>query len=257
MTSVSPPPPQLEWAWFFDIDGTVAQLELSPGAVRVDLVMQYLIAALHDQTGGAVALISGRSLRDIDLLFPNFSIAAAGQHGAERRHADGAIVRQPAPSASLLAMRDALRDVERRHVGLLLEDKGLSLALHYRQAPRLGAFVEREVRALFVNMGPGYQLQTGKCVVEIVPVGHTKGTVIGEFMMEAPFHGRVPVVLGDDITDENAFDIVNNLGGVSIKVGAGPTQANYRLIDVSSVRTWLSTLSPLTYIQFSDAGETV
>ena len=253
--SSSPPPPQLAWAWFFDIDGTVAQLEQSPDAVRVDLVMQYLIAALHEQTGGAVALISGRSLRDIDKLFPNFSIASAGQHGSERRDADGTIVRQPTPGASLLTMRDALREVERRHAGLLLEDKGQSLALHYRQAPRLGAFVEREVRALFQTMEPGYHLQTGKCVVEIVPDGHTKGTVISEFMTEAPFHGRIPVVLGDDVTDENAFDVVNKLGGISIKVGAGPTKAPYRLSDVPAVRAWLATLPPLTHVHFSEAGD--
>lgn len=250
-----PPPPDLEWAWFFDIDGTLAQIEMSPDAVRVDIVMQYLIAALHEQSNCAVALVSGRALRDIDKLFPNFTIAAAGQHGAERRHANGAIVRQPSPSAPLLLMRDALREMERRHHGLLLEDKGLSLALHYRQVPRLGAFVLREVRALFLQMGPGFHMQTGKCVVEIVPVGNTKGTVVTEFMSEPPFRGRMPVFLGDDVTDENAFAVVNALGGISIKVGAGPTQARYRLIDVLSVRDWLASLHALTVLSNSDTGD--
>lgn len=257
MTSTRLPPPQLEWAWFFDIDGTVTQIEQSPDAVRVDLVMQFLIASLHEQTGGAVALISGRSLTDIDKLFPNYSIAAAGQHGAERRHANGTIVRRPAPTPELLVMRDALRAIERAHEGLLLEDKGLSLALHYRKAPELEAFVQQAVRAVLGEMGHGYHMQSGKCVVEIVPVGHTKGSVIKEFMTEAPFHGRTAVVLGDDITDEHAFEAVNELGGVSIKVGAGSTRAAFRLIDVPAVRSWLTTLSPLTQLHFSDAGETV
>lgn len=253
--TIPPPTPELDWAWFFDIDGTLAQIEMSPDAVRVDGVMQYLIAALHEKTDGAVALISGRAIRDIDKLFPNFTLAAAGQHGAERRHADGSLVRQPQPSESLLTMRDALREMERRHHGLLLEDKGLSLALHYRQVPRLGSFVLREVRALYLQMGPGFNMQTGKCVVEIVPIGNTKGTVINEFMGEAPFMGRTPAFLGDDVTDESAFAVVNDLGGVSIKVGAGPTLARYRLIDVLAVREWLASLPTLTAVHNFDDGD--
>ena len=253
MTRV-PPAPEIDWAWFFDIDGTVAEIEMSPDAVRVDGVMQFLISALHEKTDGAVALVSGRSLRDIDQLFPNFTLASAGQHGAERRDANGVIVRQPVPSARLLHMRDSLRDMEYRHRGLMLEDKGLSLALHYRKAPRLASFVLREVRSLFLQMGDGFHLQTGKCVVEIVPVGHTKGTVVTEFMEEPPFRGRVPAFLGDDVTDETAFAVVNQLGGVTIKVGAGPTQAQYRLINVLAVRDWLASLPTLTMINQSDEG---
>ncbi|MEO7997720.1 MAG: trehalose-phosphatase [Gemmatimonadaceae bacterium] len=250
-----PPAPQLDWAWFFDIDGTLASIEMSPDAVRVDGVMQYLIEVLHEKTHGAVALVSGRSLRDIDKLFPNFTLAAAGQHGAERRHANGIVARQPVPSAQLLAMRDALREMERRHAGLMLEDKGLSLSMHYRQVPRLGAFVQREVRALFMQMGSGFHIQLGKCVVEIVPTGHSKGSVITEFLAEAPFSSRVPAFLGDDVTDENAFAVVNALGGISIKVGAGPTLAPYRLSDVPAVRDWLASLSSLTVLNHSEAGD--
>lgn len=255
-----PPAPQLEWAWFFDIDGTLARIEKSPDEVQVDAAVLEFIEALTEQTGGAVALVTGRSLADIDRLFPSIMVAAAGQHGAERRNRNGEVVRRPAPSEQLLEMRDALRDMEQRHAGLLLEDKGLSLALHYRNAPRLASFVQREVRALYLKMGSGFHMQAGKCVVEIVPVGHTKGTVVSEFMMGRPFSGRVPVFLGDDVTDESAFTVVNDLGGVSIKVGAGPTHAQFRLHDVSSVQQWLSTLAihPLVRqpeCQHSDAGD--
>lgn len=258
--TIDPPAPQPEWAWFFDIDGTLARIEKSPDAVRVDVGVLELIEALTEHTGGAVALVSGRSLADIDHLFPSILVAAAGQHGAERRNRNGDIVRQPTPSAKLLEMRDALRAMEQRHAGLLLEDKGLSLALHYRNVPRLASFVQREVRALYLQMGAGFHMQAGKCVVEIVPVGHTKGTVVSEFMTEHPFNGRVPAFLGDDVTDESAFTVVNNLGGVSIKVGAGPTQAHFRLRDVSSVQQWLSTLAisplvPHSECQNSDAGD--
>ena len=152
-------------------------------------------------------------------------------------------------------MRDALREVERRHDGLFLEDKGLSLALHYRQVPKLGTLVLREVSTLFRQMGPGFHLQTGKCLIEVVPLGNTKGTVVAEFMTEEPFRGRVPAFLGDDVTDESAFAVVNDLGGVSIKVGVGPTHARYRLIDVMAVRSWLASLRTLTMVSNTDAGD--
>ena len=255
-----PPAPRLEWAWFFDIDGTLARIEQTPDAVRVDRVVLSFIEALTEQTNGAVALVTGRSLADVDRLFPSIMVAAAGQHGAERRNRNGDIVRRPEPSGKLLEMRDALRDMELRHVGLLLEDKGLSVALHYRNVPRLASFVQREVRALYLQMGSGFHMQTGKCVVEIVPVGHTKGTVVSEFMMEHPFSGRVPAFLGDDVTDESAFTVVNELRGVSVKVGAGPTHAQFRLHDVPSVQRWLSTLAIPSRVlqpecQLSDAGD--
>lgn len=258
--TAAPPAPRLEWAWFFDIDGTLARIEKLPDEVRVDAVVLEFIEALNEQTDGAVALVSGRSLADIDRLFPSVMVAAAGQHGAERRNRNGAVVRRPEPSEKLLEMRDALRDMERRHVGLLLEDKGLSLALHYRNVPRLASFVQREVQALYRQMGSGFHMQGGKYVVEIVPVGHTKGTVVNEFMLERPFSGRVPVFLGDDVTDESAFTVVNNLGGVTIKVGAGPTHAQFRLRDVAAVQQWLSTLAvpplvPHSRCQNSDAGD--
>lgn len=252
-----PPTPELNWAWFFDIDGTLASIELSPDAVRVDGVMQYLIEGLHEKTGGAVALVSGRSLRDIDKLFPHFTLAAAGQHGAERRHANGVVVRRPVPGEQLLAMRDALREMERGHAGLMLEDKGLSLSMHYRRVPHLGALVEQEIRLLILQMGAGFQMQLGKCVVEIVPTGHNKGSVVNEFLVESPFVGRVPAFLGDDVTDETAFAVVNALGGISIKVGAGPTVAPYRLSDVPAVRDWLASLPQLTVLNHSDAGDAV
>lgn len=240
------PSPDINWAWFFDIDGTLAAIAPSPDAVSIEPEIQQLITAIHDQTHGAIALISGRPLTDVDRLFPTKAFAAAGQHGAERRHPNGTVERRLVDNRKLSDMRAALRSLVGKHRGLLLEDKGLSLALHYRQAPSLENVVHREVRSLIETTGSGFLMQTGKCVVEILPAGNTKGTVVSEFMAEAPFEGRVPVFVGDDVTDEHAFVVVNELGGLSFKVGKGLTQARYRLADVTAVKGWLSAAMQLS-----------
>ena len=242
MTSL-PPLPNRDWAWFFDVDGTLALIAESPGHARVDALILDLIARLQEQSSGALAAISGRSIRDVDTLFPGLKLAAAGQHGAERRDASGQLHKASVSLEKLHTMRAAMIEMTQHHAGLLLEDKGLSLALHYRKVPRLGPFVLRELRAIYLQHGDGFQLQLGKCVVEVVAVGHTKGTAVLEFMTEIPFKGRRAVYLGDDVTDENAFAVVNDIGGISIKVGAGPTVAHYRLIDVAAVRQWLDSPS--------------
>ncbi|MEP6764121.1 MAG: trehalose-phosphatase [Gemmatimonadaceae bacterium] len=255
MTSL-PPFPETDWAWFFDVDGTLSFIAESPEHARVDDRMLDLIARLQHQSLGAVAAISGRSIDDVDALFPGLKLAVAGQHGAERRDATGRLYQISVSQENLQAMRAAVVEMTRHHAGLLLEDKGLSLALHYRKVPRLGPFVLRELRAIFLKHGDGFQLQLGKCVVEVVAVGHTKGTVVLEFMTEIPFKGRRAVYLGDDVTDENAFAVVNDIGGVSIKVGAGPTVAQYRLIDVAAVRQWLESPSLQLLRQYSDGDQT-
>ncbi|MBC8086953.1 MAG: trehalose-phosphatase [Phycisphaerae bacterium] len=251
------PTPAHDWAWFFDIDGTLAPIAASPDAVHIDPAIQQLIHTIHTQSQGAVALISGRSIVDIDRLFPERPFAAAGQHGAERRHPNGTIERKVVDGRRLVLMRQALREVERRYAGLLLEDKGLSLALHYRLAPGLESLAHREVRELLLETGSGFLMQTGKCVVEILPAGNTKGTVVTQFMTEPPFRGRVPVFVGDDVTDEHAFAVVNQLGGISVKVGEGETQARYRLCDVGEVSDWLSRVGDLQNTHHVDAGDTL
>ena len=233
------PPPQPNWAYFFDIDGTLADLADSPAGTRVDPEFQRLIHELHRSTGGAVALISGRSITDIDRLFPGAHLPAAGQHGMERRDAAGRLSRHAFPSQELDAARRRLADAVARHPGLLLEDKGLSLALHYRRAPRLAGYVHRLVHSLMRPLGTRYCFLPGKRIVEMKPAGKDKGVAVEEFMQEAPFRGRTPVFVGDDVTDEFGFATVNRLRGHSIKVGPGRTVARWRLGDVGAVRAWL------------------
>lgn len=238
------PVPTPSWAYFLDFDGTLVRIAESPAEVEIDGGMRQMIASLHQASGGAVALITGRGIADVDRLFPGLRLAVAGQHGVERRNAAGETSRHPFPSGRLDAVRHRLGEVVTRHPGLALEDKGLSLALHYRKAPQLASYSHRLVRSLVTGLGKSYCVQSGKRVVEIRPTGKDKGAAIQEFMMERPFRGRTPLFLGDDVTDEFGFAMVNRLHGHSVKVGPGPTKAHWRLRDVAAVRNWLQHGSP-------------
>lgn len=136
--------------------------------------------------------------------------------------------------------RARITEAAARHPGLWLEDKDLSLALHYRGAPGLAAEAHRLMTEVQAEAGPAFCLLTGKGIVELKPAGRDKGMAVQEFMQEQPFRGRVPVFVGDDVTDEYGFKMVNQLGGHSVKVGPGPTDARWRLRDVRSVRSWLA-----------------
>ena len=216
--ATSLPPPQPEWAYFFDIDGTLVDIAEAPGGGGPDGHVQQLIVDLYQATGGAVALISGRSLAQIDELVPDFRLPAAGQHGVERRDAAGRVHHHAVSSPALEAVRRGLAAAVDRRPGLVIEDKGLSLALHYRRAPRLAGYAHRLVRSLVAGSGGAYGVQAGKRVVEIKPAGKDKGVAVLEFMQEEPFRGRTPVFVGDDSTDEHAFVTVNGLRGHSVKV---------------------------------------
>ncbi|HYW50439.1 MAG TPA: trehalose-phosphatase [Gemmatimonadaceae bacterium] len=234
------PPPSHEWAYFFDLDGTLVELVEVPSGVHADDELRSLVGELAKVSDGAVAVITGRAIADIDRIFSGTMLPVAGQHGVERRSVGGELFRHVFPVAELQVARDALRLVVARHPALLLEDKGLSLALHYRQAPRLASYAHRVMRQLREELGDAFCLQRGKRVVELKPAGRDKGLAIREFMAEPPFIGRMPVFVGDDVTDEHGFDVVNALGGLSIKVGRGATRARHQLADVCAVRRWLA-----------------
>ena len=227
-------------AVFLDIDGTLVHLADSPGGVHIDRALCTLLAGLQEVAGGALALISGRSIADIDALFSPARFALAGQHGAERRSVDGTLHFPAPPAARLRGPAAQLRSLVQSHDGLLLEEKGASLALHYRNAPDQAGLAEHEVRRIVEALGDDFELQAGKFVLEVKPSGKDKGTAIAEFLAEAPFAGRTPVFVGDDLTDELGFDLVNRIGGESVKVGQGPTRARWRLDNADDVRRWLS-----------------
>jgi len=239
-----PPAARCDWAYFFDVDGTLIDLADTPAAVRVSETLRQLLQALYQCTGGALALMSGRPIVEIDAWFPppNVQLPVAGQHGAERRNATGRATRHE-PTQDLTPVRRRLAQAIFDKPGLLLEDKGLSLALHYRRIPGLAGFVHQTMEALLPDLHGDYCLQQGKSVVELKPAGRDKGRSLLEFMAEPPFAGRTPVFVGDDATDEFGFATVNELGGHSIKVGAGETVARWRLENVKAVQQWLRSIS--------------
>jgi trehalose 6-phosphate phosphatase len=219
--------------------GTLLDIAERPDQVYAHKVDGALVEGLQRAAGGALALISGRSLAQLDALFAPLRLPAAGQHGYERRDVRGARHRHRFPVDTLRPAKDALRAFAGRHAGLVLEDKGASVALHYRLAPQLEQAALDAVREVSVPLGSAVQVQGGKMVWELKPAGADKGTAIEEFMREAPFAGRTPVFLGDDVTDEHGFRVVNELGGHSIKVGAGDSAARFRLASPAAARDWL------------------
>ncbi len=235
-----PPSPNHEWAFFFDLDGTLIDFTDAPAAVLVGEELRLLLERLYRDAGGAVALISGRTIRDIDRLFPLTRMPVAGQHGAERRSALGIVTLHPVPAQRFERMRLRLAAAVSGKAGLMLENKGLSLALHYRGAPRLAAYAHRLARSMLPVAGREFCIQRGKYLVEMRPAGKDKGAAILEFLNEDPFQGRTAVFVGDDATDEFGFATVNRLKGHSIKVGPGRTAARWRLPNVRAVRAWLA-----------------
>lgn len=228
-------------ALFFDVDGTLAEIQSRPEQVFIPSETLRALERLQ-ANGVPVALISGRPLTQIDQLAAPLQLPAAGVHGTERRTVDGQVVRLALDADRLSAIERELAAACAELPGLCLENKQVAFALHFRLAPEL----EPRARALAEDFASRHAdvlaLQPGKCVLELKPRGASKGEVIRAFMQEPPFHGRLPVFIGDDLTDEAGFEVVNALGGVSIKVGAGQTAASRRLQSVAEVGKWLADL---------------
>jgi trehalose 6-phosphate phosphatase len=237
-TGVGPVVPR-RWALFLDIDGTLLHIAETPQGVRVDPDLCGLMSRLFEASQGALALISGRTIAEIDRIFTPMRFPAGGQHGLERRDSTGGMHRDPLSHEELTLVRIRLAALQRDCPGLMMEDKGQTLAIHFRQAPEFAKVAEQAVYDALVHLGYGWTVQPGKMVFEIKPTGKDKGSTITEFMAEPPFRGRTPVFIGDDATDEYGFAVVNGLGGVSVKVGGGATAARWQISNVEAVRSWL------------------
>ncbi|WP_309644232.1 trehalose-phosphatase [Phenylobacterium sp.] len=224
-------------ALFLDLDGTLATIVERPQDVRPDPRRTSMIERLLAALDGRLAVVSGRSLEDIDHILEGRVTTVAAIHGLVRRDANGVIGRAP-PHPGLVEAIARLQAFAQRDPNLLIEDKALSLALHYRQAPHLA----RDVQDLAVQIAAdtGLSLQPGDMVVELRTPGASKGDSIRAFMTEPPFAGAMPVFLGDDLTDEHGFFAVRALGGYGVLVGgARRTLARYRLPDVEAALAWL------------------
>ena len=228
------------WSFFLDVDGTLLDIADAPDLVHVDERLPGLLAALRRASDGAVALVSGRSIADLDRLFAPLALAVAGLHGAERRDASGRVHYQAAdPRLQQTATR--LAAWSEAHPGTLVEDKGGAIAVHYRMAPGSAPEARTAIETALAALGGDYVLQEGKCVFEIKPAGANKAQAIERFMVEPPFAGRRPVFVGDDVTDEDGFRAVRRMGGVAVVVGGRPgTAAQFALADVAAVQEWLA-----------------
>jgi len=224
-------------ALFLDFDGTLVDIAAQPDHVRLEAEVARDLQALQQALGGALALVTGRALADIEPHLHPWQPALACEHGAHWREAGAAELRC-APALALQPVVQALQDWAAQYPGLLVEPKRAGVALHYRQAPHLQALCHGTLQQLLEQV-PDAELLTGKCVFEIKPAGSDKGRAVQRFLQAPPFAGRVPVFVGDDVTDEAAFAAVQAAGGIGIKVGTGDSQAQARLASPDAVRAWL------------------
>lgn len=239
-TGLERPPARLDLqgvALFLDLDGTLAPIAARPEDVRPDPRRTTLLERLDDRLEGRLAVVSGRPLGEIDHILEGRVTPVAAVHGLIRRDAAGAIG-QAAAHPGLAAVRDRLMAFARQDPGLLIEDKGLSLTLHYRLAPKFGPAARDLAETLAAESGLAYQ--PGDMVAELRTPGASKGDSIRAFMSEQPFAGAMPVFLGDDLTDEHGFFAARALGGYGVLVGPERrTTARYRMADVDAALAWL------------------
>lgn len=229
-------------ALFLDCDGTLSEIVDHPELARIEPRLRDTVGLLARRAGGAVAMVSGRSVAQLDALLAPLVLPAAGVHGAERRDHAGRLHSAAADGGLAGARMRAAQAFVARHPGLVCETKPGAVALHYRMRPELKEEVEHFASSLVAGR-PGLGLRHGKMVVEVTAGRRTKGDAIAAFMREPPFAGRLPVFVGDDVTDEDGFAVVAAMVGVTIKIGEGPTRASLRAGSREEVERWLTALA--------------
>jgi trehalose 6-phosphate phosphatase len=239
-----PPIPDLRRsAILLDIDGSILDLAPSPRQVSVPAELRRTLIRLVEHTGGAVALVSGRAIADIDLIFAPLRLAAIGVHGAEMRISGEARVQtQTAPLSQ--ALKRKLAAISEFAPGILVEDKSYSLALHYRLAPEKGPELLETVAEICADAPEEpVEILKGKLVVDVKPAGINKGTAVSELMRHAPFAGRQPIFIGDDTTDLPVFSIIPKFGGRAYSVGGIVADVDGHFDGPKNVRVWLARIA--------------
>ncbi len=225
-------------ALLLDFDGTLVEIADHPGRVIIREDMRSAISSLHKATDGALAVISGRPIAELDAFLSPLRLPLAGVHGLEIRGPDGRLQTHDYEHAALDRLIEAARIFERGRAGLLVETKPGSVALHYRQAPALepdvSSFAEEMARST-----PGAKLMHGKMVTELRLGDRNKAHAVDHLMELPPFAGRQPWFFGDDVTDEDAFARVNDMGGRTFKIGPGDSKAAGRFADTAAFHRWL------------------
>ena len=230
-------------AILLDIDGTILDLAPAPQQVFVPAELRNTLSRLEDLTGGALALISGRSLHDIDLIFSPLQLAAVGGHGAELRVVPGGKGVRRARELNPVLKRK-LAALTELGPGILVEDKGYSLALHYRLAPDKGETLRAAIQEICATAPRGsIEVLPGKLVFEIKMTGINKASAVRELMTYPPFKGRTPIFVGDDTTDEPVFPMLSQFGGLGFSVGRVAPDVNGHFENPESVRGWLTRIA--------------
>jgi trehalose 6-phosphate phosphatase len=226
------PPPERA-AYFLDFDGTLVDIAPTPQSVQVDPALPGHLAALRLLCGDAVAIVTGRPIAEVEGFLPGAAYAVAGEHGTALR---------PSPSAEIDRIRldplppdwlVAAGQLAASHPGALLEPKRHGFALHYRAAPHTGASLQAALKTLVAQDSAGYEMIAAKMAWEVRPRGVDKGSAVRTLMQHAPFAGRVPVFIGDDVTDEDGMDAAREMGGVGLRV---PEVFG----DPAGVRAWIA-----------------
>jgi trehalose 6-phosphate phosphatase len=209
--------------------------------VVVDSQLPNVLARLQDKLGGALAIISGRPIAFLDQHLGSGRFDSAGLHGLEHRIGNDLYLCQAEDHPALRVIVEGLKEIIRDKPGLLIEDKGCSVALHWRLAAHEKEFCIATAHAALESLGADYRVQFGKAVAEILPSAAGKGKVIEAFLREPPYRGRRPVFIGDDLTDENGFRAVNAAGGISVRIGPGETIAHMQIGTPAELRHSLLT----------------
>lgn len=236
------PPPLLDAAraaFFLDFDGTLAPIVARPDLAAMSTATADAVLRLEAAAGGALAVVSGRTLESLDARLAPMRFAASGSHGLERRGVDGAthVVDGGDAMAAAIEVVEAFGAAH----GLLVERKPAGAAIHYRGRPDMAAQCRAAVEA--AAAGRDCRIVHGNMIAEFSAAVATKGTAVEAFMTETPFRDRMPVFAGDDVTDEDGFRAVARLGGVGIKVGAGETAASHRVADIEAFLNWMGRLT--------------
>jgi trehalose 6-phosphate phosphatase len=231
-------------AIFLDIDGTLLDIAPTPLEVKVSDELRATLASLSATFGGAVAFVSGRPIAEMDRLFHPLRLSAVGGHGAEIRFSPESGVTRSKIATLDDDLRAAFARIGRIGEGVIVEDKGYSLAIHYRQAPQLGGEIMQAVATVCKNERcDSLEVLPGKLVIEIKPDGYDKGTGLRELMSVPPFTGRAPIFIGDDVTDNAAFAVLPDFGGSGFSVGGIVPGTIFNFDGPQDVREWLRYLT--------------
>jgi trehalose 6-phosphate phosphatase len=229
-----------DFALFLDFDGTLVEIAERPDEVVVDPELPGVLSRLRARLGGALALVSGRPISFLDARFAPHVFDAAGLHGIEHRLGARVSGCRAEDHPALRAAIDSLKETLTAHPDILVEDKGCSVAIHWRLAPHEAELAQATAVSLVEALGAGYRIQFGKAVAEILPATAGKGRIIQTFLESPPYRGRRAVFMGDDLTDEHGFEAVNARGGVSVRVGGGETAATTRIGSPAALRHMLA-----------------